>query len=407
MSSTPRGERLIIALIGKRNAGKSSLINAITGQEIAIVSNIPGTTTDPVDKHYELLPLGPVTFYDTAGLDDSGELGEKRVKATRKILYRADIVIFVNDGEAFDASELEMLNRVLEMEIPLVVVFNKSDITKRSEDNLSFCAARNIPSVSVSTISKEGILACKDEIIRLAPKYLKENRILAGDLVQPLDHVILVAPIDSAAPKGRLILPQVQVLRDLMDNDAIVTVVKETELLASLAMTKEKAKLVITDSQVVDLVDAQVPKDIAITTFSILFARYKGELDILLSGIEKLKHLQDGDKILIAEACSHHVQKDDIGRVKLPKWLKEFSGKDLQFDTYAGHDFPENLEDYAVCVHCGACMINPMEMNRRIVECHRRGVPITNYGLCISLVQGVLDRAVWPLEQAKLRAAKN
>jgi [FeFe] hydrogenase H-cluster maturation GTPase HydF len=404
MSSTPRGERLIIALIGKRNAGKSSLINALTGQEIAIVSNIPGTTTDPVDKHYELLPLGPVTFYDTAGVDDTGELGDKRVKATRKILYRADIVIFVNDGEAFVAAETEMLQRIMEMEIPTVVVFNKNDITPCNIDNISYCEKHSLPYVKVSSITKEGVLACKEQIIHLAPKYLKENRILCGDLVKPFDHVILVAPIDSAAPKGRLILPQVQVLRDLMDHDAIVTVVKETELLASLAMTKELPKLAITDSQAIEQVNREVPPEVQVTTFSILFARYKGELDILLSGIDKINHLQDGDKVLIAEACSHHVQKDDIGRYKLPKWIKDYTGKDLIFETYAGHDFPENLEDFAVCVHCGACMINPMEMNRRIIECHRRGVPITNYGMCISLVQGVLDRVIYPLMQAKQKA---
>lgn len=401
MSSTPRGERLIIALIGKRNAGKSSLINALTGQEIAIVSEVPGTTTDPVDKHYELLPLGPVTFYDTAGVDDSGELGQKRVASTRKILYRADIVIFVNDGTGFKASELEMLSRIQEMEIPTVVVFNKSDRGEADTNNILYCTQRNIPYVRVSTLSKEGVLACKEQLIKLAPKYLTENRILAGDLVKPFDHVILVAPIDSAAPKGRLILPQVQVLRDLMDHDAIVTVVKETELLAALAMTKTKAKLVITDSQAIEQVNREVSQDILVTTFSVLFARYKGELDVLLTGTDRLKTLQNGDKILIAEACSHHVQKDDIGRVKLPKWLSEYSGKDLIFDTYAGHDFPDNLEEYAVCVHCGACMINPMEMNRRIVECHRRGVPITNYGMTISLMQGVLDRVIKPLQIAK------
>lgn len=401
MSSTPRGERLIIALIGKRNAGKSSLINALTGQEIAIVSEIPGTTTDPVDKHYELLPLGPVTFYDTAGVDDVGTLGEKRVAATRKILYRADIVIFVSDSRAFVDTELEMLERIRHMDIPTIVVFNKTDLEEPAIQNQEYCQKHKLPTVRVSTATKEGVLACKEELIRLAPQYLKENRILAGDLVKPLDHVILVAPIDSAAPKGRLILPQVQVLRDLMDNDAIVTVVKETELLPALAMTKTRPKLVITDSQVIEQVNREVPPDIQVTTFSVLFARYKGELDLLLSGTDKLKHLQDGDRILIAEACSHHVQKDDIGRVKLPAWIKQFSGKKVSFDNYAGHDFPENLEDYAVCIHCGACMINPMEMNRRIVECHRRGVPITNYGMTISLVQGVLDRVIAPLMQAK------
>lgn len=330
-----------------------------------------------------------------------GTLGEKRVAATRKILYRADIVIFVSDSQAFVASELEMLERIRQMEIPTIVVFNKTDLGELAAENEEYCHKHNLPSVKVSTATKEGVLSCKEELIRLAPQYLKENRILARDLVKPLDHVILVAPIDSAAPKGRLILPQVQVLRDLMDNDAIVTVVKETELLSALAMTKTRPKLVITDSQVIEQVNREVPQDIQVTTFSVLFARYKGELDLLLSGTDKLKALQDGDRILIAEACSHHVQKDDIGRVKLPAWIKQFSNKKVSFDNYAGHDFPENLEDYAVCIHCGACMINPMEMNRRIVECHRRGVPITNYGMTISLVQGVLDRVIEPLLQAK------
>ncbi len=397
MTSAPRGERLVIALIGKRNAGKSSLINAIVGQEIAIVSEVAGTTTDPVDKHYELLPLGPVTFFDTAGIDDLGELGEKRVRATRKILYRADIVLFVNPGEAFDAPELEMLDRIREMEIPLLVVFNKSDLNQVPGANTDYCAAHGIPCTIASSASKEGILEVKNEIIRLAPKYLKENRVLAGDLINPGDRVILVCPIDSAAPKGRLILPQVQVIRDLLDYDAIPIVVKETELSASLAMLKEPPRLVITDSQAIEQVNRETPENVGLTTFSILFARYKGELDTLLAGIRQIDKLRDGDRILIAEACSHHVQKDDIGRVKLPKWLREKTGKDLHFDVFAGHDFPENLEDYAVCIHCGGCMINPMEMNRRILETNRRGVPITNYGLTISHLQGVLSRVVKPL----------
>jgi len=310
-------------------------------------------------------------------------------------------VIFVNDGQAFNEAELDMLSRIRQMDVPMIVVFNKSDCQVLADQNKAYCQQHKLPFIAVSTLTKEGVLACKEELIRLAPQYLKEHRILAGDLVKPLDHVILVAPIDSAAPKGRLILPQVQVLRDLMDHDAIVSVVKETELLPVLDMVKHKPKLVITDSQAIEQVNREVPLDIQVTTFSILFARYKGELDMLLSGIEKLKHLQDGDKVLIAEACSHHVQKDDIGRVKLPRWLKEYSKKDISCVTFAGHDFPDNLEDYAVCVHCGACMINPMEMNRRIVECHRRGVPITNYGMTISLVQGVLDRVIEPLMQAK------
>ena len=401
MSSTPRGERLNIAIIGKRNAGKSSLINALVGQEIAIVSDVPGTTTDPVDKRYELLPLGPVTFFDTAGVDDTGELGKKRVQATQKILYRADIAIFVSDGNAFHNAELKMIEKIREMELPLLIVFNKKDIITANPDNIAFCQNNSLPYISVSSVTQEGINECKEKLIQLSPQYLKENRIIAGDLVNPGDSVILVTPIDSSAPKGRLILPQVQTLRDLLDRNCLVTVVQETELKSALDKAKEPPALVITDSQVIETVAKIVPEEIPLTTFSILFARYKGELNTLLEGINRLKTLQDGDKILIAEACSHHIQKDDIGRVKIPNWMLKFSQKNLSFDIYAGHDFPDNLEEYAVCIHCGGCMITPMEMNRRIIECHRRGVPVTNYGMTISLLQGVLERTIKPLLKTK------
>jgi len=401
MSSTPRGERLNIAIIGKRNAGKSSLINALVGQEIAIVSDVPGTTTDPVDKRYELLPLGPVTFFDTAGVDDSGELGKKRIQATEKILYRADLAIFVSDGNAFNNAELKMITKIKEMELPLLVVFNKKDIITANQENIAFCQNNSLPYISVSSVTKEGINEGKEKLIQLSPKYLTENRIIAGDLVKPGDSVILVTPIDTSAPKGRLILPQVQTLRDLLDRNCLVTVVQETELKSALDKEKEPPSLVITDSQVIETVAKIVPEEIPLTTFSILFARYKGELDILLEGINRLKTLQDGDKILIAEACSHHIQKDDIGRVKIPNWMQKFSDKNLSFEVYAGHDFPENLEEYAVCIHCGGCMITPMEMNRKIMECYRRGVPVTNYGMTISLLKGVLDRTIKPLLKAK------
>ncbi len=397
MSRTPRGERLIIALIGNRNAGKSSLINAITGQEIAIVSEIAGTTTDPVDKHYELIPLGPVTFYDTAGIDDSGELGEKRVKSTYKILYRADIVLFVNDGKPFCQAELGMLERIQEMKIPLLIVFNKADLNPVASSNLQYCQVHNLDNIVVSATQNTHILDTKQAIINLAPGYLNYDKVLVGDLINAGDRVILVAPIDKSAPKGRLILPQVQVLRDLLDHDALVTVVKEDGLIPAMQSMKEPAHLVITDSQVVHKVASETPVNVPFTTFSILFARYKGELEILLAGIDQIDKLQDGDRILIAEACSHHVESDDIGRIKIPQWLDKYTGKSLQYMVYAGHDFPDNLEDYALAIHCGACMINQMEMNRRILEAERRGVPITNYGLIISKVQGVLDRAVQPL----------
>ncbi|MEF3694187.1 MAG: [FeFe] hydrogenase H-cluster maturation GTPase HydF [Candidatus Cloacimonadota bacterium] len=401
MSLAPRGERLVIALIGKRNAGKSSLINALVGQEIAIVSEVAGTTTDPVDKHYELLPLGPVTFFDTAGVDDSGELGEQRVKSTRKVLYRADIVLFVNDNQAFCSQELEMLSRIKELEIPTLMIFNKTDLAEPQETNRTWCVTNKLPYVAVSALKKTGILEAKEALVKLAPKYKLENRILVGDLIKPKDRVILVCPIDSAAPKGRLILPQVQAIRDILDHDAQAMVVKETELEDAIYSFKEYPALVITDSQAIELVDRLTPKEIELTTFSVLYARYKGELDSLLEGTRQLDKLQDGDYVLIAEACSHHVQKDDIGRNKLPKWIKEYTGKDLHFEVFAGHDFPEDLEKFAVAIHCGGCMINPMEMNRRIVEAQRRGVPITNYGMTISKLMGVLDRVVAPLLRNK------
>ena len=401
MSPSPRGERLIITLVGRRNAGKSSLINALVGQEIAIVSQTPGTTTDPVDKHYELLPLGPVTFYDTAGLDDTGELGEKRVAATRKVLYRTDIVIFVSDGNSFDEHELNMLNRCLEIEIPMLVAFNKNDIRDAARENLEYCHNRHVPFAEVSAESKVGISELKQQLVKLAPKKLTDDRIIVGDLISPKSTVVLVCPIDSAAPKGRLILPQVQTIRDILDHDGIAITIKETELKDTLAQLNNPPALVITDSQAIEQVNRETPEPIELTTFSILFARYKGELDILISGISQIDMLKDNDKVLIAEACSHHVQKDDIGRVKLPRWIAEYSGKNLIFETYAGHDFPENLEEYALCVHCGGCMINVAEMNRRILECHRRGVPITNYGLTICKVHGAFERGIAPLMRVK------
>lgn len=394
MATTPRGERLVIVLIGKRNAGKSSLINAITGQEIAIVSDTPGTTTDPVDKHYELLPLGPVTFYDTAGIDDVGELGKKRIQATRKILYRADIAILVIGGSEIDSTEESLISDLTHLKVPLLIVFNKADLQAVSGSAIAFCREHNLDFCSVSTLSGEGVTECKERIISLAPEIMKREIPLAGDLVAAGSHVILVTPIDLAAPKGRLILPQVQVIRDLLDNDVIVTVVKERELEYALESMRKPPDLVITDSQVVLKVAGDVPEEVPLTTFSILFARYKGELGALLQGARKIDQLKDGDKILTAETCSHHVQCDDIGRIKIPRWLNQYTGKELSYEVYAGHDFPDDLESFALAIHCGACMINPTEMTHRMLECERRGVPITNYGMAISMVQGVLERAV-------------
>ena len=398
MSSTPRGERLIITLLGNRNSGKSSLINALTNQEIAIVSEVPGTTTDPVAKRYELLPLGPVTFYDTAGLDDMGELGEKRIRAAYKVLFKTDMAIFVNDGSPFQENELKALQRLKEMKLPVLVIFNKSDLRKPHQNNIEFCQDNDLAWISVSATTKENITVAKEKIIELAPFYLKEERPLVRDIVHSGDRVILVTPIDSSAPKGRLILPQVQVLRDLLDSGAVTTVVREFELNKALKALKSEPDLVITDSQVIQKVVTQLPPQVPLTTFSILFARYKGDLEALIKGCQKIDELKDGDRILIAEACSHHPQKEDIGRTKIPNWLKNYTQKDLNFDIAAGSDFPDNLEDYALIIHCGACMLNQKEMNNRIREAERRGVPITNYGLAISKLHGYFERTIAPLK---------
>ena len=398
MSSTPRGERLIITFLGNRNGGKSSLINALTDQEIAIVSEVPGTTTDPVAKRYELLPLGPVTFYDTAGLDDMGELGEKRIRAAYKVLFKTDIAIFVNDGSPFQENELNALQRLKEMKLPVLVIFNKSDLREPDSKNIEFCQQNEIPWVSVSARTKDNITLAKDKIIELASSYGKEERPLVSDIIYPGDRVILVTPIDASAPKGRLILPQVQVLRDLLDSRAVTTVVREFELGEALAALNSEPDLVITDSQVIQKVVSELPPQVPLTTFSILFARYKGDLVTLVKGCQKIDDLKEGDRILIAEACSHHPQKDDIGRVKIPNWLKNYIHKDLSFDISAGSDFPENLEDYALIIHCGACMLNQTEMNNRIREAERRGVPITNYGLVISKLHGYFERTIAPLK---------
>ncbi|UIJ37280.1 [FeFe] hydrogenase H-cluster maturation GTPase HydF [Desulfobaculum bizertense] len=392
----PRGIRLVIALTGRRNAGKSSLINAICGQEVAIVSSHAGTTTDPVGKHYELLPLGPVTFFDTAGLDDQGELGELRVKATHKVLYRADIAVVVVGEDGITEHERSIIARVQELSIPLLVVFNKNDLAAPKDADLAWCAEQGfVPSV-VSAETGKNIDELKAQLIAAAPQEFKEEPLLLGDLVQPSEVCVCVVPIDLSAPKGRLILPQVQVLRDLLDHDAIGLVSKEHDLPATLGRLAEDPALVVTDSQAVDLVAKNVPERVALTTFSTLFARYKGDLPALVEGAKAMDSLKDGDTILIGEACSHHTLEDDIGRVKIPAWMKKYTGKNLNFEVFSGHDFPEDLERYSLCIHCGSCMLNRREMLRRIRECRRRGVPITNYGVAISKLQGVLERIIAP-----------
>ena len=397
MAKVARGERLILSLVGRRNVGKSSLINALVGQEIAIVSEIEGTTTDAVAKSYELLPLGAVTLYDTAGIDDIGELGKKRVKATERILYRTDIAIVVVDEKGITPVDQEILQRISELKIPFIIVFNKADIAQPATADIDLCNIKSWKWFAVSAADSTGVKELKEILARLAPPEFRQEKVLVGDLIQPGNVVLLIAPIDTAAPKGRLILPQVQILREILDNDAIGMIVKEREIEAALEKLAKNPDLVITDSQVILKVDGDVPPEVSLTTFSILFSRHKGDLDVLLQGVNKIDQLQDGDKVLIAENCSHNVQCDDIGRVKIPRWLLQYTGKKLELEVTTGHDYPEDLEEFDLILHCGGCMIGQTEMQRRIKEAERRGVAITNYGLAISKLQGVLARTVKPL----------
>lgn len=396
MAKVPRGERLVLTLIGKRNAGKSSLINAMTGQEISIVSDTPGTTTDPVAKAYELLPLGAVTIYDTAGIDDVGDLGQQRVKKTRKILFRTDVAIIVTDSSEVDHDLQKLISDLQDMKVPFIIAFNKNDLTPLPKTTRDYCKNNSIPFASVSGTSGDGVRMLKEKLVTLLPSSLTHENNLVSDLLRPGQLVVLVVPIDLAAPKGRLILPQVQVLREVLDSDAVGIIVKERELEKALAGLSRKPDLVITDSQVVLKVVGDVPPDVRFTTFSTLFARYKGDFETLINGAKAIDKLKDGSRILIAEACSHHTQADDIGTVKIPRWMRQFTGKELIFEKSAGNDFPENLEDYDLVLHCGSCMLNQIEMKRRIMECQRRGVPISNYGVTISKLHGVLDRVIEP-----------
>ena len=396
MAKVPRGERLVLTLIGKRNACKSSLINAMTGQEISIVSDTPGTTTDPVAKAYELLPLGAVTIYDTAGIDDVGDLGEQRVKKTRKILFRTDVAIVVTDSTEVDADLEKLISDLKEMKVPFIIAFNKNDLNPLPKITKEFCRNNNIPFASVSGTNGDGVRMLKEKLVTLVPSSLTHENNLVSDLLRPGQLVVLVVPIDLAAPKGRLILPQVQVLREVLDSDAVGIIVKERELEKALAGLSRKPDLVITDSQVVLKVVGDIPPDVRFTTFSTLFARYNGDFETLINSAKAIDKLKDGSKILIAEACSHHTQADDIGTVKIPRWMRQFTGKELIFEKSAGNDFPENLEEYDLVLHCGSCMLNQIEMKRRIMECERRGVPISNYGVTISKLHGVLDRVIEP-----------
>ncbi len=407
MNDTPRGERMHIAFFGRRNAGKSSLVNAVTNQQMSIVSEVRGTTTDPVVKSMELLPLGPVVIIDTPGFDDEGALGELRVQKTREILRRTDVAVLVADmAYGLTDSDRELMRLFSEQDTPCILAWNKCDLVKPSlQENTTEKDAGSAPDeggiaeqISVSALTGENVDELKNTIARIGKlAEAKRERALISDLIRPMDLVILVIPIDFAAPKGRLILPQVQVIRDALDHGARAMCVRESELAETLEKLDEKPVLVITDSQAFRAVDRIVPDDIPLTSFSILMARYKGALKVQLKGIRALKELKDGDRVLISEGCTHHRQCGDIGTVKLPAWIREYSGKDLIFETSSGLSFPEDLQQYAVIVHCGACMLNEKEVAARNKRAAEQGVPITNYGMTIAEVNGILDRALRPL----------
>ena len=398
INDTPSGERLHIGIFGRRNAGKSSLINAITGQDLAIVSDVKGTTTDPVKKAMELLPLGPVVLIDTPGLDDEGLLGQKRMEKAMQALRQTDIVILTIPADAaLDGLEKTLLQEAKKRRLPFFVALNKTDLLadkkQIEEKEKEIAQALSIPLdviVAVSADKNEGIHALKEKLANGIPK--EQERPLIHDLLSPGDLVVLVVPIDSAAPKGRLILPQQQVIRDSLEAGAVPVVTRDSELAQALSSLGKKPRLIVTDSQVFGAVAKIVPKDIPLTSFSILMARYKGDLEVQIAGAKAIETLQDGDMVLISEGCTHHRQCDDIGTVKMPRWIKEYTGKDLQFAFTSGGEFPKDLSPYAMVVHCGGCTLPLQEMRYRISYGAKQEVAITNYGVMIAYIHGILPR---------------
>lgn len=403
LNKTLQGDRIQITIYGKRNAGKSSIINAITGQDIAIVSEVKGTTTDPVSKAMEILPLGPCMITDTPGLDDEGELGEKRIEKAMKVLNKTDIAILVSDistyknSVKFSAKEEQIINNIKEKKLPYIIVLNKSDKikTKEAKDIKQTVISNNpdVPVIITSAAYKKGIEELKDALVSLVPD-VKSKLDIVGDIIERNDIALLVVPVDASAPKGRLIMPQQQVIRDLLDNNAIAVVTQVPELKDTLRRLEGNVKLVITDSQAFKEVSKLVPENIPLTSFSILFARHKGNLKKLVEGAAAVKNLKEGDKILIAEGCTHRRQCEDIGTVKIPKWLKEYSGKDFIIETCSGSDFPTDLSSYSLIIHCGGCTLNEKEMKHRIQSAAAQGVPIVNYGIFIAYVNGILKRSI-------------
>ena len=398
MNQTPSSERVHIGFFGRRNAGKSSVLNAVTGQDLAVVSDVKGTTTDPVQKSMELLPLGPVVVIDTPGIDDEGELGALRVKKSYQVLNKSDAAVLVVDASlGLCEEDFAFIEHIQKKQIPYAVAFNKSDLAPSASlaKDLQYLKEHQIDFVFVSTADLSGIDTLKEKIATLAKTEDTKLRIVA-DLIHPSDFVVLVVPIDKAAPKGRLILPQQQTIRDILESDATAIVVKEYELRDTLAHLGKKPRLVITDSQVFAKVSADTPADIMLTSFSILFARYKGNLPALIKGVTALEQIEDGDKILVSEGCTHHRQCDDIGSVKLPRWIRQYTGKEPEFVFSSGTEFPADLSPYKMIVHCGGCMLNEREMKYRLACAKDQNIPMTNYGILIAYIQGILKRSVEP-----------
>ena len=402
---TPKSHRLHIGLFGRRNVGKSSLLNAVTRQQVSIVSDVAGTTTDPVEKPMELLPLGPVLFIDTAGIDDIGVLGQLRTQKTRNVFDRTDLGVVITDGQ-WGQYEIQILNEFQERKIPAVIVFNKTDISKPQAEIVESFKKQNISVVLTTASKSEGVLEFRQALLDNAPADFIENPSIVGDIVGPGNFAVLVVPIDKEAPKGRLILPQVQTIRDLLDSDSYSVVVKERELKEALDSFRKKPKLVVTDSQAFLKVAADTPPDILMTSFSVLFSRFKGDLVTQTLGAMAVEDLKPGDRILIAEACSHHPIGEDIGRVKIPRWLTQYIGGKLNIDTVQGHDFPDDISNYKLIIHCGACMWNRRAMLSRLIKCRKANVPITNYGLVIAYSLGLFERALKPFPAA-LQAYQN
>jgi [FeFe] hydrogenase H-cluster maturation GTPase HydF len=400
MNAAPRGVRLHIGIFGRRNVGKSSLLNALTRQQVSIVSPEPGTTTDPVEKPMELLPLGPVLFIDTAGLDDVGALGAQRVERTMKVLERTELAILVLAEEGLGSLEIALLDAFEQRKIPVLPVLNKSDLAKPADATLDRLLHRGLKPVVASAARGEGMAEIREALVDLAPDdYLNAPTILS-DLVPPGECAVLVVPVDKEAPKGRLILPQSQAIRDLLDNDSYAIVVKERELRDALDRLKRKPALVVTDSQAFLKVAADTPRDVPLTSFSILFARQKGDLLQFARGALAIDSLKPGDRIAIAEACSHHPIGEDIGRVKIPRWLGQYIGGSLDIQQVQGRDFIPDPKDFKLVIHCGSCMLNRREVLSRIFACNKAGVPITNYGMAIAYSLGIFERALQPFPAA-------